>query len=48
MSGLIFDLYSINADIPLSEWQDIYSTIRDIQFVGFALLAFELCPYSEV
>lgn len=48
LSGLFFDLYSAAAGISIAEWQDIYSTVRDLQFIGFALLAFALCPYSKV
>lgn len=35
--GLITDL----------QWFGYYSTCRDIQFIGFSLLAFGCCPYSR-
>lgn len=31
-----------------AQWQLAYSTIRDLQFVGFAMFAFELCPFKRV
>lgn len=48
LSGIWLDVSDAIFTMPFEVWQGWYSIVRDIQFVGFSLLAFELCPYNGV
>ncbi len=48
VSGVVSDAWQVTFKPTSDQWQVVYSSIRDLQFIGFALLAFELCPYKRV
>ncbi len=46
-SGFISDIGLSAELITESQWFDNYHTFMDLQYIGFALLAFLVCPYSR-
>lgn len=48
LNGVIGDIVLAPLNVSVEYWQIWYSIARDIQFVGFALLAFNICPYDRV
>lgn len=48
LSGMSFDLYDFIYNMPFTQWEYWYSFVRDLQFIGFGLLSFSVCPYKRV
>lgn len=48
LCGLGLDTLDLIFDLPIEDWQPWYSTLRDIQLVGFSLLAYWVCPFVKI
>jgi hypothetical protein len=48
LCGLGLDVLDLVKTIDTDVWRGWYSIVRDVQFIGFSLLAYLLCPYEKV
>ena len=48
LCGLGLDVWELIKPINVDVWQGWYSIVRDVQFIGFSLLAYLVCPYGKV
>lgn len=48
LSGSIFDIADIYLKTDFATWTDIHCALKDIQFLGFAIMCFTLCGYSNL
>lgn len=46
--GVIFDGADVFINMDNIHWQSLYSYLRDCQFIGFSLLAFNICDYKKI
>jgi hypothetical protein len=48
LCGFGLDVWELIKPLDVDVWQGWYSIARDVQFIGFSLLAFMVCPYVKV
>lgn len=48
LCGIGLDVFELLSGLDLYVWQEWYSMARDIQFIGFSLLAYLICPFANV
>ncbi len=48
LSGITFDLSDIVIQTNQNQWTEIHCFLKDLQAVGYSLLAFTLCSYSNI
>lgn len=48
LCGIGLDVWELIKPLDVDVWQEWYSIVRDVQFIGFSLLAYFVCPYEKV